>query len=152
MDEQNKSGQSFVNLDNDPYSFVMRVFCTKWKPVLIKAINFDESTRFNRFTRQLPITEKVLTDNLRELEADGLITRTAFAEVPPRVEYQLTDLGKSVCPILDTLYDWGWHEMKRRGLPIDPIGEMWHGYRERDAEMMDSPYKKAKTNNEQRNV
>lgn len=143
MDELNKD-QRYVALENDPYNFVMKVFCTKWKPFLIKAINFDESTRFNRFTRQLPITEKVLTDNLRELEADGLITRTVFAEVPPRVEYSLTELGKTVCPILDTLYGWGWHEMKRRGLPVDSIGEMWHGYRERDTDMMDSPYKKPK--------
>ena len=127
--------------EQDPYNFAFKIFCTRWKPLLLKAISFDESTRFNRFTKQLPITEKVLAQNLRELEADGLITRTVYAEVPPRVEYRLTPTGRSVCPILDAIYNWGWTEMKRRGLEIDKIGEMWHGYRERDEEAMDSPYK-----------
>lgn len=129
-------------LSGDPYNFAMKVFCTRWKPFLIKAISFDEATRFNRFLKQLPISEKVLTQNLRELEADGLITRTVYAEVPPRVEYRLTELGLSVCPILNGLYDWGRREMKRRGLSVDELGEMWHGYRERDESAMDSPYKR----------
>ncbi|HHU21950.1 MAG TPA: helix-turn-helix transcriptional regulator [Clostridiales bacterium] len=126
----------------DPYNFAIKAFCTRWKPFLIKAIGYDETTRFNRFTKQLPISEKVLTENLRELEADGLITRTVYAEVPPRVEYKLTELGRSVCPILEAIYDWGWNEMKRLGLPIDPLGEMWHGYRERDEKVMESPFKR----------
>lgn len=129
-------------LAGDPYNFAFRIFCTRWKPVLIKAVSFDESTRFNRFTRQLPISEKVLAQNLRELEEDGLIERTVYAQVPPRVEYRLTDLGRSVCPILDAIYDWGRREMYRRGVEVDPVGEMWHGYRERDEAAMDSPYKK----------
>lgn len=138
-DSVSRSNRSFF--EQDPYNFAFRVFCTRWKPMLLKAISFDEATRFNRFTKQLPITEKVLAQNLRELEADGLITRTVYAEVPPRVEYRLTPTGRSVCPILDAIYDWGWNEMKRRGVDIDEIGEMWHGYRERDEEAMDSPYK-----------
>lgn len=126
----------------DPYSFVMRVFYSKWKPFLLTAMDFDTVTRFSEFRNHLPISEKVLTSNLRELEQDGLIIRSVYPEVPPRVEYQLTELGKSVIPILKTMYDWGWHEMKRRGMPIDPVGEMWHGYREPDPVLMNTPYKK----------
>lgn len=130
------------SVENDPYTFVMKVFCTRWKPFLIKAIQFDaDCTRFSKFPKQLPISEKVLAQNLRELEADGIIYRTIYPEVPPRVEYHLTELGLSVCNLLQLLYDWGWHEMKRRGLPIDPLGEMWHGYRTRDDTVMDSPHK-----------
>lgn len=124
-------------LAGDPYNFAFKIFCTRWKPVIIKALSFDEATRFKRFTRHLPITEKVLAQNLRELEEDGLITRTVYAEVPPRVEYRLTELGKSVCPILDLIYDWGRRVMYERGVKVDKVGEMWHGYRERDEEVME---------------
>lgn len=130
------------SVEHDPYTFVLKMFCTRWKPFLLKAIEFDsDCTRFSKFTRQLPISTKVLSQNLRELEADHLIYRTVYWEVPPRVEYHLTELGLSVCALLQQLYDWGWHEMKHRGLPIDPLGEMWHGYRDRDSGIMDSPHR-----------
>ena len=59
------------------------------------------------------ITKQMLTKQLREMEADGLITRTIFAEVPPRVEYALTDKGRSVLPIIERMRDWG--EQNRPG-------------------------------------
>ena len=62
--------------------------------------------------------------------------------IPVRVEYSLTDIGKSILPILDILYDWGWKRMKNLGIEIDPLGEMWHGYREKDNSIMDNPFKK----------
>lgn len=135
-------GALFYSIENDPYNFIMKVFCTRWKPYIIQGIKRDGRTRFNRFCKQLPITEKVLTANLKELEADGIIKRIVYYEVPPRVEYELTELGESICPILDMLYEWGWHEMKKRNLQVDPLGEMWHGFREEDKELMKSPYKK----------
>jgi len=64
--------------------------------------------RFGEFRRQLPeITPKMLTQQLRELEQDGLIVRTVYAEVPPRVEYRLSALGESLRPILDAIAIWG---------------------------------------------
>ena len=64
--------------------------------------------RFSDFIKSIPgLSKKVLTDNLRELEEDGLIEREAFAEVPPRVEYSLSELGKTLKPVLDALSDWG---------------------------------------------
>ena len=53
------------------------------------------------------ISQKVLTDSLREMESDGIITRTVYPEVPPRVEYSLTELGRSLRPILDAMWAWG---------------------------------------------
>ena len=64
--------------------------------------------RFNELQKSLEgISQKVLTDSLRSMEADGLVTRTVYAEVPPRVEYALSDLGLSLKPILDAMQDWG---------------------------------------------
>jgi DNA-binding HxlR family transcriptional regulator len=128
-------------MEKDPYRFVINTFMNRWKPYILRALDFDEITRFNKFTRQLPVSEKVLAANLRELIADGLIFKTIYPEVPPRVEYRLTKQGVSVCKILDAIYEWGWYEMKRRELPINPLGEMWHGYREKDADLMKDPYK-----------
>ncbi len=127
--------------DKDPYNYTIRAFCNRWKPFILHAIKVDGATRFSRFCKQLPISEKVLADNLKELEADELITKNVYPEVPPRVEYCLTEQGESACRVLDMMYDWGWHEMKRRGLEVDIIGEMWHGYREKDEELLDAPYK-----------
>ncbi len=131
------------DIQKDPYNYIRRVAFGRWKPYLLHAMVFDagEATNFARFTRQLPITEKVLSQNLRELEQDGLVTRTVLDTTPPRTEYRLTESGRNLIPILDQLYDWGWHDMKRRNLEIDELGEMWHGYRERDMDRMIDAYK-----------
>jgi DNA-binding HxlR family transcriptional regulator len=127
----------------DPYRFVQRMFVSKWKPFLLTALYFDtDSTRYGAFSNVLPITDKVLTENLRELEADGLVERIVYPEVPPRVEYRLTDLGKSTIPLLFSLYDWGWNEMRRRNMQIDRRGQMFHGYLEPDEEIMRMPIEK----------
>jgi len=69
---------------------------------------YNGTQRFGDFIKTIPaISKKVLTDNLRALEYDGLIEREVFAEVPPRVEYTLSPIGKSLKPILDAMYDWG---------------------------------------------
>ncbi len=134
------------DIRKDPYNFMSRLVFSRWKPFILRAMDFDEGnlTHFSRFTKQLPISQKVLSQNLREMEADGLIYRTVLPEIPPQVEYHLTDVGRSLIPLLDAVYDWGWHEMKRRELPIDALGEMWHGYRERDEELMRHPYRMKK--------
>ena len=69
---------------------------------------YSGKQRFTDFVKSIPgISKKVLTDNLRALEDDRLVEREVFAEVPPRVEYSLSDLGKTLKPILDALRDWG---------------------------------------------
>ena len=143
MDEEFlESGGTRMNLpgkwlNRDPYRYVMRVFMTKWKPMILTAISFDHgTTRYTQFKKGLPISEKVLTENLRELEADGLINRTVYAEIPSRVEYTLTESGESVVQLLFQIYDWGYAEMERRGLPIDRRGAMFHGHIEPDPAIM----------------
>lgn len=66
------------------------------------------SLQFNELKKDLEgVSQKVLTDSLRALESDGIVTRTVYLEVPPRVEYSLTELGRSLKPILDAMLDWG---------------------------------------------
>ena len=80
----------------------------KWKPLILWHLRDGEKLRFSALRRAMPsITQKMLTQQLRELEADGLITRTVYAAVPPRVEYGLTDLGRAGIPILEALCRFG---------------------------------------------
>jgi DNA-binding HxlR family transcriptional regulator len=79
----------------------------KWKPVILWALG-DNVLRFNELQKGLPgVNSKMLTKQLRELEEDGIITRTVYPEVPPRVEYAITDFGRTLIPILQALCKWG---------------------------------------------
>ncbi len=81
--------------------------------------NLAEGTRrFSQLQKVVTATPRMLTLQLRELEQDGLITRTVYAEVPPRVEYDMTDLGRSLMPILTAMRDWGTEYL--RGRQIEP--------------------------------
>lgn len=78
-----------------------------WKPVILFHL-LEGKLRFNQICRKVSsATPRMLTLQLRELEADGIISRTVYAEVPPKVEYELTALGRSLDPILLTMRDWG---------------------------------------------
>jgi len=80
----------------------------KWKGVILFLLLEQEVLRFNAFQKALPnITQRVLTAQLRAMEADGLISRTVYPVVPPRVEYRLTDLGASLEPVIKALSRWG---------------------------------------------
>lgn len=79
----------------------------KWKCVILNAL-LDGTLRFGELRRRIPgVTPRMLTNQLRELEADGLVTRTVHAEVPPKVEYALSELGRSLGPVIDGLRAWG---------------------------------------------
>ncbi len=91
-----------------PVATTVQLIGNKWKLLIIRNLMYNGKQRFTEFTKSIPaISKKVLTDNLRALENDGLIERTVFAEVPPRVEYSLTPLGMSLRSILDAMSDWG---------------------------------------------
>lgn len=78
-----------------------------WKPVLLFHL-LGGKLRFNALCRRLPgATPRMLTLQLRELEADGIITRTVYPEVPPKVEYELTELGRTLKPVLLSMRAWG---------------------------------------------
>lgn len=80
----------------------------KCKPIILYLLIEEGTKRFNELMRLITqISQKTLTNQLRELEADGLITRTCFAEVPPRVEYAITEKGKSLYPLLEAMCEWG---------------------------------------------
>lgn len=80
----------------------------KWKSIILWHLLREEVLRFNELRRRIPnVTQKMLTNQLRELEEDGLITRKVYAQVPPKVEYRLSELGITLKPILFALKEWG---------------------------------------------
>lgn len=98
------------------FELTLLVMGGKWKPIIIHHLGHAEILRFSELRRSITgVTERMLTRQLRELEADGVLTRTVHREVPPRVEYALTDLGKRLTPILDQLKDWGAAYEQARG-------------------------------------
>ncbi len=95
-----------------PIDATLAVIGGKWKPLIIYALS-DETLRFSQLLDKLQprITQRMLTKQLRQLEEDGLVTRKVYTQVPPKVEYSLTEMGKSLMPILDQLCDWGYEHM-----------------------------------------
>lgn len=90
-----------------PVATTVALIGSKWKLLIIRNL-LQRPWRFNELKRDLTgISQKVLTDSLRSMEEDGLITRTVYPEVPPRVEYALSDLGQTLKPILDSMVEWG---------------------------------------------
>lgn len=90
-----------------PVATTVQLIGSKWKLLIIRNLRV-RPWRFNELRRDLDgISQKVLTDSLREMEADGIITRTVYPEVPPRVEYALSPLGETLDPILDAMAAWG---------------------------------------------
>ena len=90
-----------------PVELTLMLIGDKWKVLILRDLMVG-TKRFGELKRSIgTISQKVLTSNLRDMEKNGLLTRTVYAEVPPRVEYTLTDLGKSLKPILDSMFAWG---------------------------------------------
>ena len=90
-----------------PVATTVALIGSKWKLLIIRNL-LQRPWRFNELKKNLEgISQKVLTDSLRSVEEDGLITRTVYPEVPPRVEYALSELGQSLKPILDSMLEWG---------------------------------------------
>lgn len=99
------------------------IIAGKWKGVLLYHLQHG-SLRFGELGRRLPaLTQRVLTRQLREMEADGLILRTIHAQVPPRVDYSLTPLGQSLLPIINGLKEWG--DRYRQTLLPEPPPVRW---------------------------
>lgn len=90
-----------------PVATTVQLIGSKWKLLIMRNL-MDRPWRFNELKKSLDgISQKVLTDSLRSMEEDGIITRTVYAEVPPQVEYALSDVGESMRPILDAMKEWG---------------------------------------------
>ena len=101
--EYKKNGKTF----HCPVEAALEVIGGKWKPLILWALK-DNVMRFGELQKELPgVNTKMLTKQLRELEEDGIIRRKVYPEVPPRVEYTITDFGRTLIPILEALCNWG---------------------------------------------
>ena len=90
-----------------PVATTVQLIGSKWKLLILRNLRV-RPWRFNELRKDLEgISQKVLTDSLRAMEEDGIVNRTVYPEVPPRVEYSLTPLGESMGPILDAMAQWG---------------------------------------------
>jgi DNA-binding HxlR family transcriptional regulator len=100
---------------NCPVEAAVEVFGGKWKALILWWLQ-QRTWRFAELRRQIPgITEKMLTQQLRELEADGIVDRRVYPTVPPKVEYSLTEYGRSLKRALRAICDWGRNHMVRIG-------------------------------------
>lgn len=90
-----------------PVTTTLSVIGGKWKAIILYIVR-EEKKRFGEIKRLIPsVTQKMLTQQLRELEDDGIINRKVYPIVPPKVEYSLTEYGQSLLPILDAMEEWG---------------------------------------------
>ncbi|MEM9831723.1 MAG: helix-turn-helix domain-containing protein [Bacteroidota bacterium] len=100
---------SQVTVSPCPVLTTLAVIGGKWKPAILWELHQYQLRRFGELKRSMPdITQKMLTQQLRELETDGIIHRKVYAEVPPRVEYSITEYGQTLIPILHEMAQWGW--------------------------------------------
>jgi DNA-binding HxlR family transcriptional regulator len=90
-----------------PVATTVQLIGSKWKLLILRNL-LQRPWRFNEIKKSLPgISQKVLTDSLRSMEKDNIITRTVYPEVPPRVEYALSDVGETMRPIINAMATWG---------------------------------------------
>ncbi len=97
-----------ADFEETGYSYTLSLISGKYKPVILYCLMEYEPVRFNEMRRYMKyVADKTLSQNLRELEADGLIIRTAYPQIPPKVEYTLSERGHSLVKVLDKLCEWG---------------------------------------------
>lgn len=98
-----------------PVEITLALLGNKWKVLILREL-FKGTRRFGELSRGVPnISQKMLTQQLRQMEDDSLVSRKIYPEVPPRVEYSLTEIGKSLSPILDAMHKWGAKYMMQNG-------------------------------------
>lgn len=108
-----KNNEKFSIVEICPIRNVISRFGDKWSLLIILILSENEKLRFNQLGKLIPdISTKVLSSTLKTLEADNLVKRTVYPEVPPRVEYNLTETGISLVPIINQLTQWALDNMK----------------------------------------
>ncbi|MBS5546081.1 MAG: helix-turn-helix transcriptional regulator [Lachnospiraceae bacterium] len=107
--------QTTKELPACPVETTLMLIGDKWTVLILRDL-MPGTKRFGELKKSVGnVSQKVLTSQLRDMEANGLVTRQVYAEVPPRVEYSLTDLGRSLKPILDAMWTWGEEYKERNG-------------------------------------
>ncbi len=97
-----------ANFAETGYSYTLSLISGKYKPVILYCLMEYEPVRFNEMQRYIgKVADKTLSQNLKDLEADELIVRRVYDQIPPKVEYSLTERGRSLVTVLDGLCDWG---------------------------------------------
>ena len=95
------------NLPECPVATTVELIGSKWKLLILKYL-LNKTMRYNELKREIDgISQKVLTSTLKSMVEDGIVIRTSYPEVPPRVEYSLSDIGESMRPVIDVMADWG---------------------------------------------
>lgn len=122
MSSAEKTPVSLADLPPCPVETTLTLISDKWKVLILRDLLLHGTMRFGELKKSIGhVTQKVLTAQLRDMEAKGLLTRKLYAEVPPRVEYTLTATGYSLRPILDSMVAWGTDYQKQNGgAPCDP--------------------------------
>ena len=122
MSSAEKTPVSLADLPPCPVETTLTLISDKWKVLILRDLLLHGTMRFGELKKSIGhVTQKVLTAQLRDMEAKGLLTRKVYAEVPPRVEYTLTATGYSLRPILDSMVAWGTDYQKQSGgAPCDP--------------------------------
>jgi DNA-binding HxlR family transcriptional regulator len=96
------------NIQDTPFGYTMSVIGGKWKMVIIYLLAEKQPVRFNEIYRTIgTITYRILSSQLKELEADGLVKRKEYPQIPPKVEYSLTEKAETLLPVLEYLCEWG---------------------------------------------
>lgn len=99
-----------ANFEETGFSYTLSLIAGKYKMVILYCLMEFEPVRFNQLRRYLKrVSDKTLSQNLKEMERDGLIAKTIYPQIPPKVEYRLTGRGKSLMDVLDALCVWGEH-------------------------------------------
>ena len=95
------------NLPECPVATTIELIGSKWKLLILKYL-LNKTMRYNELKREIDgISQKVLTSTLKSMVEDGIVIRTSYPEVPPRVEYSLSEIGESMRPVIDVMADWG---------------------------------------------
>ena len=113
-------------LQNNPYHYVLHCVGGKWKMTLLHGMYINGAIRFNQTLKTLPISEKVLSQQLKELTDDGLVERLVYDTTPQKVEYVLTAAGRRLIPALDLLYAWAVSRMEELNVSIDDDALLMH--------------------------
>ncbi|GAB3920733.1 winged helix-turn-helix transcriptional regulator [Larkinella terrae] len=101
------------NPNNCPVTHCLNRIGGKWKPLIIYAVS-KNCNRFSKLQKAIPVISKqMLVNQLRELEEDQILERVIYAEIPPRVEYKITEYGLTLLPVIYVLQDWGLNDLKR---------------------------------------